>query len=58
MLTAQALYMHRNTVQNKINKISEIITIPLDNGYVQQRMIISYYIMKYYEIYMNSALKL
>jgi hypothetical protein len=58
MLTAQALYMHRNTVQNKINKISEIITIPLDNGYMQQRMIISYYIMKYYEIYMNSALKL
>lgn len=58
MLTAKALYMHRNTVQNKLNKISEIITIPLDNGYVQQRMIISYYIMKYYEVYMNSVLKL
>ncbi len=57
-LTAQALFMHRNTVQNKVNKISEIITIPLDNGYVQQRMIISYYIMKYYEIYMNNDLKL
>lgn len=58
MLTAKALYMHRNTVQNKLSKISEIITIPLDNGYVQQRMIISYYIMKYYEVYMNGVLKL
>ena len=56
--TAKALFMHRNTIQNKLNKISEVITIPLDDGYVQQRMIFSCLIMRYYENYMKNQVKL
>ena len=56
--TAKVMYMHRNTVQNKLNKISEIISIPLDDGYIQHRMIYSCLLMKYYENYMEQNINL
>ena len=56
--TAQIMYMHRNTVLNKLNKINEIAEIPLDDGYTQQRMVMSCLIMRYYEDYMHMTLRL
>ncbi len=56
--TAKALYMHRNTIQNKLSKITAIINLPLDDGYLQQRMVFSCLLMRYYENYMNNQVKL
>lgn len=56
--TAKAMYMHRNTILNKLNKINEIIQIPLEDGYTQQRMLISCMIASYYEEYLNMTIQL
>lgn len=56
--TAQTMYMHRNTVLNKLNKISEIAELPLEDGYTQHRMIMSCLIVRYYEQYLNMTLRL
>lgn len=56
--TAQVMFMHRNTVQNKLNKISEIITIPLEDGGIQLRLVLSCMIIQYYEDYMKKDLVL
>lgn len=56
--TAKTMYMHRNTVLNKLNKINEIAEIPLEDGYTQQRMIMSCLVMQYYEKYLNMTIRL
>lgn len=56
--TAQKMYMHRNTVLNKVNKILEIIEIPLDDGYLQHRLILSCLILQYYEKVMGRNIRL
>lgn len=56
--TAQNMYMHRNTVLNKLNKINEIAEIPLEDGYTQHRMIMSCLIMRYYEEYLHIKVRL
>ena len=56
--TAKKMYMHRNTVLNKVNKILEIIQIPLDDGFLQHRLILSCLILQYYEKVMGRTLQL
>lgn len=56
--TAQSMYMHRNTVLNKLNKISELTDIPLEDGYTRHRMIMSCLIMRYYEEYLHLNVRL
>lgn len=56
--TAATMYMHRNTVLNKLNKINEIAEIPLEDGYTQQRMIMSCIIMRFYEEYLHLSIRL
>lgn len=56
--TAKDMYMHRNTVLNKINKISEIIMDDLDDYAVRFRLTFSFMIVQYYEQYKNSILRL
>ncbi len=56
--TASAMYMHRNTVLNKLNKINEITDIPLEDGYTRHRMIMSCLIMRYYEDYLGLTIRL
>lgn len=56
--TATAMYMHRNTVLNKLNKINEITEIPLEDGYTRHRMIMSCLIMRYYEEYLGLTIRL
>lgn len=56
--TAKSLYMHRNTVLNKINRITEIIGRDLDNGEFQQRIMFSCQLMQYYQRYMESDISL
>lgn len=55
-LTAKSLYMHRNTVQNKIAKISQLISLDLADGNVQQRLLYSCQIIKYYEEFIKEKL--
>ncbi|MBE6015090.1 MAG: PucR family transcriptional regulator [Lachnospiraceae bacterium] len=55
--TAEALFMHRNTVQNKIAKITQLITLDLSDGNVQQRLLYACQIIKYYTEYLNQELE-
>ncbi|MCD8154977.1 MAG: helix-turn-helix domain-containing protein [Clostridiales bacterium] len=45
--TAQSLYMHRNTVANKIRKIRDMIPTDLNAPDIQTHLLISHYILKY-----------
>ena len=56
--TASTMFMHRNTVLNKLNKINEITEIPLEDGYTRHRMIMSCLIMRYYEDYLGLTIRL
>ena len=49
--TARILYMHRNTVLNKIRKIEEIIGDSLDNAPLRDRLIFSHYVLEYMQLY-------
>lgn len=54
--TATVLFMHRNTVLNKLNKINSIIHLPLDNGSVKFTLLMSCFIVNYYEKYLKEKL--
>ncbi len=56
--TAQRLYMHRNTVLNKLNKIEEITHLSIQDGYLQVYLIFSCLIMRYYEKYLGKQVAL
>lgn len=46
--TSKMMYMHRNTVLNKLNKINQLIHMPLEDGRIQQQLLFSCQIIKYY----------
>ncbi len=47
--TAEMLYMHRNTVANKINQIRSICQIDFEDGGLCQRLLFSCQVILYYE---------
>lgn len=47
--TAEMLYMHRNTVANKLNQIRSICHIDFEDGGLCQRLLFSCQVMLYYE---------
>ncbi|MDY2625547.1 MAG: helix-turn-helix domain-containing protein, partial [Coriobacteriales bacterium] len=51
--TAKAIFMHRNTVAAKLKKIDQLIFEDYTNGEVQQRIIISYKILRYMNLYIQ-----
>ncbi|MCD8330698.1 MAG: helix-turn-helix domain-containing protein [Lachnospiraceae bacterium] len=56
--TGEEMYMHRNTVQNKIHRITEILQIDLTDGSIQQRLLFSCRLIRYYEGYLQRRLEL
>ncbi len=48
---AKAMYVHRNTMYYKINKIEELIGQKLDNGMFKERLLFSFYVLEYQEKY-------
>lgn len=57
--TAAEMYMHRNTVQRKINKITEIVGEEfLKDGALQTKLLISVYIVEHYERFYNREIRL
>ena len=48
---ARAAYMHRNTFSARLAKLQELIKADLANGEIQQRMVFSYKILRYYDHY-------
>ena len=48
---AKVMYVHRNTMYYKINKIEELIGQKLDNGMFKERMLFSFYVLEYQEKY-------
>ncbi len=55
--TATSLYMHRNTVNNKVNQIKKLIQLELDEPKLRQRLLLSCQIMRYYEIVMQREMQ-
>ena len=51
--TAKAIFMHRNTIASKLKKIDSLIYEDLTDGQVQQRIIISYKILRYMNLYIQ-----
>ncbi|MCR4673024.1 MAG: helix-turn-helix domain-containing protein [Lachnospiraceae bacterium] len=56
--TAEVMYMHRNTVLNKINRINKIIEADLSDGMTQQRLLYSCQVVKYYKEVMANTLRI
>lgn len=56
--TAKALYMHRNTVINKLNRIVEMTGIDLTDGGLCQRLTFSCQMIQYYERVMGMTMNL
>lgn len=52
-LTANVMYMHRNTLLYKIRKIEEIIGCSLDDPSLRERFLFSYRVMTYMEKYLG-----
>ena len=55
--TSADLYMHRNTVTNKINLIKKICPVDFENGSHNQLMMFTCQLIKYYESIMQLKLK-
>ena len=51
--TSRELYMHRNTIISKIEKIEQIIGESLDNSFLQERLLFSYHLIEYIEKYLG-----
>lgn len=51
--TSKALYMHRNTAMNKLNKIQEILMHKIDDGENQFLLLLSCMILKYQHTYLG-----
>lgn len=47
--TAAALYMHRNTVMNKLKKITEMVPLDFSDGLLCQRLLLSCQVLEYAE---------
>lgn len=56
--TAAATYMHRNTIVNKINKITSLLNLDLDDERLRQKLILSCQIILYVERVMERSLGL
>ena len=56
--TAAATYMHRNTVLNKINKITSLLDLDLEDPMLRQKLILSCQVILYIERAMNRTLNL
>ena len=54
--TAKMMYVHRNTLYYKINKVEELIGQTLDNGTLKERLLFSYHVIEYQEKYINEDL--
>ena len=48
---ARAAYMHRNTFSARLAKLQELSKADLTNGEIQQRMVFSCKILRYYDRY-------
>lgn len=55
--TAAAVYMHRNTVINKVNKIEELLKLDLEDPHLRQRLIFSCQMIRYYELVMEQQFR-
>lgn len=55
--TAQMVFMHRNTVAAKLKKIESVVIDDITDGQVQQRIILSYRILRYLDLCTPTPLK-
>ena len=55
--TAATLYMHRNTVNNKVNLIKKLTGLHFDDPLLRQRLLLSCQIMRYYEVVLQKEMQ-
>lgn len=54
-LTSKTFYMHRNTLQNRLAKISQLVGEDLENSHVRQRLLFSLMVVEYMRTYLKST---
>lgn len=57
LTTANSLYMHRNTISNKVNQIKKLTQLELSEPRLRQRLLLSCQIMRYYEIVLQQEMQ-
>ena len=56
--TASAIFMHRNTVMNKVRKINQLLGLDLEDGHLRQRLMFSCQLIHYYEDVVKGKIRL
>ncbi|GEM_PF-6056895 len=56
--TAKVMYMHRNTVINKLNKIKDLLNYDFEDPYYRFHLLFSCMLIRYYENHQNKNLSL
>lgn len=56
--TSKIMYMHRNTVINKLSKIRELLVCDFDDPYYRFHLLFSCMLIRYYENHQNKQLSL
>lgn len=55
--TAEALYVHRNTINNKLSRIRQMLEMDLEEGGVRQLLLFSCQTLRYYEQILNGVIR-
>jgi len=55
--TASYLYMHKNTVLNKLRKINQLVKIDFDSNMIRERIVFSIQILYYYKLVLKKELQ-
>lgn len=55
--TASFLYMHKNTVLNKLRKINQLVKIDFDSNMIRERIVFSIQILYYYKLVLKKELQ-
>lgn len=55
--TSEEMFMHRNTVHNKISRLRSMLPFDLDDGSVRQLLLFSYQTLQFYEKILNFEIK-
>lgn len=55
--TAEELYVHRNTVNNKLLRIRQMLELDLEDGSVRQLLLFSCQTLRYYEQILNGSIR-
>lgn len=55
--TAERMYVHRNTINNKLSRIRQLLDLDLEDGSIRQLLLFSCQTLRYYERFLNGQIR-